>query len=237
VKQSFETSLGTVEVTVDEESRTVSAYRFDAHGRAVAAAMGSWDHIDFLDLLTRQIGVAPTEADAISSHVRSRHPSLSLIPPPPVQTPKPLPDSSHLENAGVALRFVAVLLDAVIVFFPLAIVVGLLNGGGYSESGDGYANAGVVVSGKAIWLLLALGLGYYIFCEAMTGMTVGKRLVGIRVVDEDGDPMNLAAAVVRNALRLVDGLFFYLVGGIFALASSRGQRLGDRAAHTVVVRR
>jgi uncharacterized RDD family membrane protein YckC len=38
-------------------------------------------------------------------------------------------------------------------------------------------------------------------------------------------------------LRLVDSLFFYLVGAIFALTSPRGQRLGDRAAHTVVVRR
>jgi uncharacterized RDD family membrane protein YckC len=35
---------------------------------------------------------------------------------------------------------------------------------------------------------------------------------------------------------LVDGLFFYLVGALFAFSSARGQRLGDRAAHTVVVR-
>jgi uncharacterized RDD family membrane protein YckC len=37
-------------------------------------------------------------------------------------------------------------------------------------------------------------------------------------------------------LRLVDCLFFYLVGAIFALTSLRGQRLGDRAALTLVVR-
>jgi len=48
--------------------------------------------------------------------------------------------------------------------------------------------------------------------------------------------LGLGASVVRNVLRLVDGLSFYLVGALFALASSRGQRLGDRAAHTLVVR-
>jgi len=60
--------------------------------------------------------------------------------------------------------------------------------------------------------------------------------VGIRVVDEEGDEIDLAGAVIRNLLRLVDGLFFYLVGALFAFSSPRGQRLGDRAAHTVVVR-
>ena len=34
-----------------------------------------------------------------------------------------------------------------------------------------------------------------------------------------------------------DALFFYFVGFIFAILSTRGQRLGDRAAHTIVVRR
>jgi uncharacterized RDD family membrane protein YckC len=84
--------------------------------------------------------------------------------------------------------------------------------------------------------LLALGVGYYVVCEAATGATLGKRMVGIRVVDEDGDSVTLGASIIRNLLRLVDALFFYLVGFLFAVISSRGQRLGDRAAHTIVVR-
>jgi uncharacterized RDD family membrane protein YckC len=62
-------------------------------------------------------------------------------------------------------------------------------------------------------------------------------MVGIRVVDEEGDQVGVSAAVIRNLLRLVDGLFLYLVGAIFAWSSPLGQRLGDRAASTIVVRR
>jgi uncharacterized RDD family membrane protein YckC len=112
-----------------------------------------------------------------------------------------------------------------------------ITGGGYAESGDGYANAGVNVGGNALLLMLALVLGYYVVCEAATGMTLGKRMVGIRVLGEGGEHVTFVAAVDRNLLRVVDALFFYLVGFLFAVTSFRGQRLGDRAAHTMVVRR
>jgi uncharacterized RDD family membrane protein YckC len=237
VRQAFETSSGPVEVIVDEESRTVSAYRFDGERRAVAAAMGSWDYADLTDVLTRQVGLSPAEAEEIASNVKASHAELGPMPPQVENLPSPPSDSSDLEEAGLALRFVAVLLDSVIVFLPLALVVGLLYGGGYSERGNGDASAGVIVNGKAELAVLALCLGYYILCEAVTGMTLGKRLVGIRVVADDGHHVGLNAAVVRNLLRPIDGLVLYLVGAIFVLASRRSQRLGDHVAGTLVVRR
>ena len=236
MRHTFETSVGTIAVVVHEEARTVSVSRLDAEGRTLGAAMAAWDGAALVDALMRQLGVPAHEADDIGTRVKARHPLLRPIPAPAEGLPSPHAPAAELENAGVALRFVAVLLDAVIVFFPLAIVVGLLGGGGYAESGPGYANAGVVVEGKAFLGFLIAALGYYTIAEALTGRTLGKRLVRIRVVDEDGDHVSLAAAFVRNLLRAVDGLFFYLVGALFALSSARGQRLGDRAAHTVVVR-
>jgi uncharacterized RDD family membrane protein YckC len=234
------TSVGKLEVLVDERSRTVSAYRFDAEGRPIAAAIESWDYTDLADLLTRQAGVPASEAIDIASVVSA---SVDLD-----ERPR-LPDGAlsgvrrarerrtSVEYAGVPLRFVAVLLDAVIVFFPAGIIFGLLSGGGYSETHNGATNAGINIEGKAFWVFLLLGLGYYVVCEGGTGATLGKRMVGIRVIGEDGEDLTLGAAVVRNLLRVVDCLFFYLVGAIFALTSAQGQRLGDRAAHTLVVRR
>ena len=237
VKDVFNTSVGTVELLIDEQSRIVSAYRFDAEQRPVAAAIESWDHTDLADLLTRQAGVPRTEANQIASLVTAKYAVLVSTPRQFEHWATERRDPRVVDDAGIALRFVAVLLDVLIVFFPLGILVGLLSGGGYTERGNGYANAGVNLGGNVFWLLLALGLGYYIVCEAATGMTLGKRMVGIRVVGEDGEQLTFGAAIVRNLLRLVDCLFFYLVGALFALTSSRGQRLGDRAAHTLVVRR
>jgi uncharacterized RDD family membrane protein YckC len=235
VRRSFQTSSGPVEVIVHEESRTVSVYRFDGQHRAVAATTESWDHADLSDVLTRQIGVARAEAEIIASSVKKGSTGLHVIPGHVDDLPRG-DDASHLDNAGLPRRFVAVLLDAVIVLFPLAIAVGLLFGGGYNEREGGSVNIGVNVAGSASWALLALSVGYYIVSEALTGMTVGKRIVGIRVVDEGGEHVGLGAAVIRNLLRPIDALFLYLVGALFALASSRRQRLGDRAAGTVVVR-
>ncbi|QIN84728.1 hypothetical protein GBA63_20295 [Rubrobacter tropicus] len=62
-------------------------------------------------------------------------------------------------------------------------------------------------------------------------------LLGIRVVREGGGTPGLRAAVVRTALRLVDSLFGYLVAFVTVLVSGKNQRLGDMAAHTLVVRR
>jgi uncharacterized RDD family membrane protein YckC len=78
---------------------------------------------------------------------------------------------------------------------------------------------------------------YFVLLERYRGQTLGKMVVGIKVVSEaTGAPPGLPAATVRTALRLVDGLASYLVAFIMVLATAKRQRLGDLAAHTVVVR-
>lgn len=69
------------------------------------------------------------------------------------------------------------------------------------------------------------------------GQTVGKRVMGLRVVDDRGLGLRPGQVVVRNILRAVDSLpLFYLVGGVAMAFSRHCQRLGDLAAGTVVVR-
>ena len=82
-----------------------------------------------------------------------------------------------------------------------------------------------------------LAMAYYALMEGYRGQTVGKMLFGIRVVREDGGGVpGFEAATVRSLLRVVDGLFGYLVGFVAVLASQKNQRLGDMAARTLVVR-
>ena len=84
-------------------------------------------------------------------------------------------------------------------------------------------------------LILAVSAAYYVGMEARFGATVGKHLLGTRVVAEGGSPIDLPAAVIRNLLRIVDGLFGYLLGAVVASCSPRRQRIGDRVAGTFVV--
>jgi uncharacterized RDD family membrane protein YckC len=236
MRQVFNTSVGTVEVLVDRDSDTVSIYRFDAEHRPVAAAMESWAHVDLVDVLNRQAGVPLYEANTIATQLQAHHGSGASFAERVAETKRERAWGS-VENAGIPLRFVAVVLDALIVFVPLFIIVGLLSGGGYNESYGGQRSVGIDWGGTDALLAFALCVGYYIICESATGATLGKRMVGIQVVGEDGERITFGAAVVRNLLRFVDAFFFYFVGFIFALLSQRGQRLGDRAAHTIVVRR
>ena len=79
---------------------------------------------------------------------------------------------------------------------------------------------------------------YYVLMEGYLGQTVGKMLTGIKVIREDGGGVpGFGAATVRTLLRIVDGLFSYLVAFVTVLISGRNQRLGDMAAHTLVVRK
>jgi uncharacterized RDD family membrane protein YckC len=80
--------------------------------------------------------------------------------------------------------------------------------------------------------------GYFIFWEMLTGgRSPGKALVGLRVVRRDGLPIDFRSSVVRNVMRLVDMLpANYVVGLVAMLLSDSGERLGDHAAGTLVIR-
>mgnify|MGYP000688788031 CR=1 FL=1 len=82
-----------------------------------------------------------------------------------------------------------------------------------------------------------VSIGYGILTEwYWHGQTIGKRLLRLRVMDEQGLRLQFSQIVIRNLLRFVDSLpALYLVGGLACLFNRRAQRLGDFAANTVVV--
>ena len=132
-----------------------------------------------------------------------------------------------MEAVGVGRRAVAIIIDAVILF-PVGYVIALFTGG---TTGEGFA-----IQGGPAFLWFGIALAYYIVMEMMYGATLGKRAMGLKVVKEGGEPLDWQASIVRNVMRIIDGFFFYLVGAIVVWISKRRQRLGDMAAHTLVVK-
>lgn len=98
-------------------------------------------------------------------------------------------------------------------------------------------SVGAAMALQAI-VYFVVSIGYGIALEwGFRGQTLGKRLLGLRVIDEHGLRLEPSQIVVRNLLRFVDALpALYLVGGLAALLSRHAQRLGDYAANTVVIR-
>jgi uncharacterized RDD family membrane protein YckC len=82
--------------------------------------------------------------------------------------------------------------------------------------------------------LLLIGFLYHVIFEAGFGTTLGKAVMGLQV-RTDGERGRFVAVVIRNALRVVDGLGLYLVGFLFATFTERRKRFGDSIGGTVVL--
>jgi uncharacterized RDD family membrane protein YckC len=120
---------------------------------------------------------------------------------------------------GPLTRGPAFLLDTFLVSLPVALILG--------------AKAQLLT---LVLATLAAEFLYFSVCEGVFGKTLGKRVFGLRVVRAaDGRPCGPFAAVIRTVLRLVDNILLSLPGITFIVSSPQRQRLGDRAAKTLVV--
>jgi uncharacterized RDD family membrane protein YckC len=129
-------------------------------------------------------------------------------------------------------RVLATLADGIVLGLAFALMSMLFG----SSSAQGGQVSGSLEGFSAL-VYFVLVFAYYILMEGYLGQTVGKMLLGIKVVREDnGEVPGVGGAAIRTVLRLIDGLFFYLVALISVLASGKNQRLGDMVAHTLVVR-
>jgi len=131
-------------------------------------------------------------------------------------------------------RLIAVVLDTILggVAFAVLGMYAAVRFGGVTESGFSLEGRPALVG---IGSALVVGFLYYWLLEGIFGATLGKAIIGIRVRDKSGGPCGLKPSLIRNLLRLVDGLGVYLVGFLVAIFSKLRQRLGDHLARTVVV--
>jgi uncharacterized RDD family membrane protein YckC len=147
---------------------------------------------------------------------------------------------------GVGRRAVAILIDSIVFIVPAAPVIAHIvttTSRFLSESSVrqptqqsvATANASLSWANTSLALLAIGWLAYMTVMESAYGASLGKFAVGIRVVRLDGQPVDGFTSFLRNIIRAVDGAFFYLVGAIIVWNSPLRQRLGDKAAKTVVV--
>jgi uncharacterized RDD family membrane protein YckC len=131
------------------------------------------------------------------------------------------------DPAGIASRFLAVLLDYLIqgavIFFVFIVLQAAAPG----------ASTGQLAVLLFILVPFIVSTGYFVVLEtASSGRTPGKRALSIRVIRVDGGAPGLTEALVRNIIRTLD----MPLGVVVMFINGQSRRLGDLAAGTLVVR-
>jgi uncharacterized RDD family membrane protein YckC len=75
---------------------------------------------------------------------------------------------------------------------------------------------------------------YQTICTSVHGSTLGKRLLSLQVIQDDGSRCRPRSAIIRELGFFVDSLFFGVVGYAAMSANEEHKRQGDRWADTIV---
>src|SRR5690348_14233040 len=143
-------------------------------------------------------------------------------PPEDLVVATPEQVAFRFETAGLGSRFVAQLID-LLVLWGVLLALGLVSYG-----------IGVVLGQATVAVLVFVVAGflsfwaYWILPEALwSGQTVGKYVLHLRVVDARGGPVAVGQVVVRNLLRIVDFLPVSYALGAVVMFRSEERRVGE----------
>jgi uncharacterized RDD family membrane protein YckC len=180
-------------------------------------------------------------------------PGYTPPPPPPGYTPPPPPQgpgypapqgygyAPQVTYGGFWIRFVAYIIDAIIIAVPviiLAVIVGVATGVAIGVSGN-TSNQTTSAAGSGVSVLIDLvafviTVGYFVYFWG-SGSTLGMRLFHLRVADANtGAPIGYGRAALRYVGYIVSTFVCY-IGLIWAAFDSRKQGWHDKIANTVVL--
>ncbi|MCL2575288.1 MAG: RDD family protein [Defluviitaleaceae bacterium] len=140
------------------------------------------------------------------------------------------PTKHSSKTAGLGSRTLAIFLDltipiavSLLIYLIFAIITG-------QTFGADYVNFGVIIIFATAFFVVFCA--YNIYFEVFeNGQTLGKRLMSLRVVNENDEPITLLKSTLRNLLRIVDVVSFILI-----LINKKHHRLGDVLSVTKVIR-
>jgi len=137
----------------------------------------------------------------------------------------------RIDSAPLPRRITAGFVDSFIVG-----LVWLALTGRWNEIPELFTITGATSTPPTTLVYLAIvTFAYYFVLEWLFASTIGKSLLKLRVVGNDGDACSLSASLKRNLLRFLDWLpLFYIIGVIAILTSHDRQRIGDKVAATIV---
>lgn len=144
---------------------------------------------------------------------------MSQPPPPPSGQPSQPPGAGG--TADVAVRFIAKLIDGVVLtiaMFVVSLALSPLFASGFAFTGGQFSMTGFTVGAFVINVVsAAIAVGYFAFMESSRGQTIGKMVLKLQVQGPDGGHPSMESAIKRNAWALLSIIPWF--GGLLQLAA------------------
>ena len=127
-------------------------------------------------------------------------------------------EATSVEYMGFWIRFLASLIDSVILFIVALIL-------------------GAITAGASPYIQLIINILYYVLFTGLRGQTPGKMVVGIQVLTREGEVPGIGRAILREVIgKFVSGIVL-LLGYIWVAFDPNKQGWHDKIAGTYVIRR
>jgi uncharacterized RDD family membrane protein YckC len=227
--------------TREQVTQKLQAGEVSLASLAHVEGLAQWTKLS--DVLVRVDAAAPPAVPASSFSV------------PPAGTPAysyaaTMQPPSHLVYAGFWLRFVAVFIDGIILAVPMGIIGAIVGGAiGFSYGmshpggtfsimdGDGDFNSTFILMevGLMIFSTIVKWLYFALQESSSAQATVGKRVMGLKVMNLAGQRIGFGQASGRFFSKIISGMIL-CIGYIMAGFTERKQALHDMIAGTLVVR-
>ncbi len=147
------------------------------------------------------------------------------------------PSPSGVRFAGFWIRFLARLVDSIIVMVPIFIILGMF---GLMSTPNYYSSGPSPASVVGIFIGSLLSLIYFIALDA-TGGTLGKRIFGLRVINLQKENIGVGRALVRHLVFSLIGIIpfigwlFVFLGYIWVGIDKHKQGWHDKMAGSFVM--
>lgn len=129
----------------------------------------------------------------------------------------------------IKYRIVAALIDFAIVCLIAFVMCYLF---GEHQIDDGTLS--FKISGFPAFILFCMLFSLISIQEGLTGKTIGKRILKIKVLKKDSSESTLGSSIIRHLFDAIDMIFG--IGLIIAVSGKKKQRIGDLVAKTIVVK-
>ena len=154
--------------------------------------------------------------------------SGSAAPPPPIWDARPI-GPEHVAYGGFWIRVVAYIIDGILLTIVCGVVDRLLGINILATDWDHYDPLANVISLVIGWLYFAL------LESSERGATVGKMVMGLRVVTSDGRRLSFMNATGRYFAKILSAIIL-CIGFIMVAFTDRKRGLHDMIAGTLVIK-